>query len=230
MVGWHRSLHGLRCSPGARWSGSRGAYRSTRGGAMIVAAGPSGRPIVGIITWGAKNLKTGAQDQLWILDASESPASAVASGADVSVCGSCTRRRSLATASDTDPCYVLVLHAPRSVWEAYQRGSYTGRTLQPAGSLRLGAYGDPAALPGRVVARLVRRWAQHGHTWTGFTHQWRTARHLRRYCMASGDTPPAPRAAARRGVHRARAGARAVQARVLVQLRGELSQVAQPVA
>ena len=177
---------------------------------MIVYEGPSRlnkRPIVGIITSGSKNLKTGAQDQLWILDASESPASAVASGADVSVCGSCTRRRSLATASDTDPCYVLVFHAPRSVWEAYQRGSYTGRTLQPAGSLRLGAYGDPAALPGRVVARLVRRWAQHGHTWTGFTHQWRTARHLRRYCMASVDTPTEPREAALRGWRTFRVGA-----------------------
>jgi len=176
---------------------------------MIVYEGPSRidtQPIVGVITPGATsaNTKTGKQDQLWILNASESPSSAVASGADVSVCGACPRRRSLAAASGTDPCYVLVFRAPRSIWEAYQRGSYAGRTLQPAGSLRLGAYGDPAALPARVVARLVKRWGEHGHT--GFTHQWRTARHLRRYCMASVDTLPEQREAARRGWRTFRVG------------------------
>jgi hypothetical protein len=175
---------------------------------MIIYEGPSRlnkRPVVAIVTSGSKNLKTGAQDQLWILDASESPASAVASGSDVSVCGLCRHRRSLAATTGADPCYVLVFRAPRSVWEAYKRGSYAGRTLTPTGSLRLGAYGDPAALPGRVVARLVRRWRQHGHT--GFTHQWRTATHLRRYCMASVDTLTEQREAARRGWRTFRVGA-----------------------
>ena len=72
--------------------------------------------------------------------------------------------------------------------------------------VRIGSYGDPAAVPTRVWAELLR----HVTHWTGYTHMWRPKwcgdcaegrtvsdcrncwkpdLELRRYCMASVDTP-----------------------------------------
>lgn len=51
--------------------------------------------------------------------------------------------------------------------------------------VRLGTYGDPAAVPTIVWHRLT----EHASGHTGYTHQWRTCdQSLRTLCMASADS------------------------------------------
>ena len=161
---------------------------------MILYEGPSaldGAPIAVILTGAnsaraSRNAKTGDMLQTWIMRADIAPHHAVKSGADSSVCGACPHRPALAGS-----CYVKTFQAPRSVWEAYRRGVYSHATPQAirdaceGRAVRFGAYGDPAAAPIGVWSELAR-WAA---TWTGYTHQWRTAPlALARYLMASADS------------------------------------------
>ncbi len=124
--------------------------------------------------------------QLFILNADEHPSHAVYdSGNDEHICGSCSHRRGNPTSSR---CYVRVEQAPRAVWQSYADGNIEymdPRNVaknQPTytGLMRLGAYGDPAAIPFKVLRELMfapqyfRRWdvlnlfKRH----TGYTHQW----------------------------------------------------------
>lgn len=164
---------------------------------LIIYTGPSrldGSPIVAILTGLDKpsgNEKTGDMPQLWILpDAGEDPFAAKKSGGDAAVCGDCPLR--------DGRCYVSLLRGPLAIYRAYKAGKYSdGRHLTAEQiraacttelgrrrSIRLGAYGDPAALPLPVVQRLVSASPVH----TGYTHQWRRFPELRPYVMASCDT------------------------------------------
>lgn len=156
----------------------------------IFYRGPSlldGAPIVGIVTGinrPTANEKTGDLLQTWILRSHVSPTAAVVSGRDVSICGDCKLRGS----SPADRlCYVTVFQAPLAVYKAYKRGNY--RPLDLASirgrGIRLGAYGDPAAIPTHVWQMLLTG----ASTWTGYTHQWRSCdRALSRIIMASVDS------------------------------------------
>ena len=158
----------------------------------ILYEGPSqldGSPIVMIGTGFAnasENRKTGWMVQTWILHQDIKPTEAVKSGDDRSICGNCSFRGD-GTGKDR-ACYVNVGQAPTGVWNAYRRDAYPRLSeLRPLRrrALRLGAYGDPAAVPTGIVAELAR--AADGHT--GYTHQWRTCdQHLREFCMASCDS------------------------------------------
>ena len=168
----------------------------------ILYKGPSlldGSPVVVIATMHSENRKTGDMVQTWILREDISPVEASKQSADVSICGDCKHRWSLGGA-----CYVNIGQGPGSVYRAYKRGNYqdatprrselTGEWLAYQGALsavgrgrkvRLGAYGDPAAVPLAVWRYLTEDSIGH----TGYTHQWRTtAQHaLRELCMASVD-------------------------------------------
>lgn len=158
----------------------------------MIYRGPSmldGAPIVAIATMRSENRKTGNMIQTWILREDLSPVDASKARADASICGDCKHRWSLGGA-----CYVNIGQGPGSIWRAYKRGNYqdlTG-TLRPLESIcagrtvRLGAYGDPAAAPVAVWQALTRYATGH----TGYTHQWRNpvAAPLRALCMASVDT------------------------------------------
>jgi hypothetical protein len=86
-----------------------------------------------------------------------------------------------------------VERAPLAVYRAEKRGSYLDWTKAfPANALkgrqvRLGSYGDPAAVPLNVWRRVM---AQKIVGWTGYTHQWRNPefRQLRNFVMASADS------------------------------------------
>ena len=156
-----------------------------RANGVVVYRGPSrldGAPIVAIVTGLARassNPKTGPMAQLWILRADIAPHDAVRSGDDSSVCGDCSLRGAA--------CYVQTYQAPLAVFRAYQAGNYPDGAPQDVSGrmLRLGAYGDPAALPLPLVRRLVKAAAGH----TGYSHQWRTApRGWRDVVMASVET------------------------------------------
>jgi len=162
----------------------------------ILYEGPSrldGAPIVAIATGLARtsrNVKTGAMIQIWILRADVSPVDATHSGADASICGGCPHRGRIEDGRNVGrSCYVRTYTAPRAVYAAYQRGAYPrAGDLAELGAgrrLRLGAYGDPAAVPAHIWESLCSR----ADGWTGYTHQWRAAPGLQPYCMASVDTP-----------------------------------------
>ena len=155
---------------------------------------PGRAPIVAIVsglTRASMNTKTGRMAQLWILRADQPPTDAQATGADAAVCGNCPLRPALGGG-----CYVVAAQAPQSVWRSWRRGrvprwgaaavaQYARQRQLP---IRLGAYGDPAAVPIDVIRTLAQGAPRH----TGYTHQWRTARgrRLQPYCMASVDNGP----------------------------------------
>jgi hypothetical protein len=142
-----------------------------------------GMPFVVVLTMKSTNRKTGDMAQVFILRQDVNPVEAIATGADVSICGSCPHRRRQTLNERTGAiewvrsCYVNVGQAPLSVWRTYQRGGYsrwdaaaharylTGRKV------RWGAYGDPAIIAPAVVAEVNALAAGH----TGYTHQWRSA-------------------------------------------------------
>jgi len=157
----------------------------------ILYRGPSmldGSPIVCIAVYrkAGSNAKTGAMVQTYILRDDQSPMDAIRSGADVSICGDCKHRGDGVTYGSRS-CYVNIGQGPTSVYGAFTRGRYSPVEASAMGVgrvVRLGTYGDPAAVPTAVWRALLS--ASKGHT--GYTHQWSQRTDLIPYVMASVDT------------------------------------------
>lgn len=154
---------------------------------MIIYEGPSlidGKPIIAIATLNSSNRKTGDMVQTWILRADVEPNVAIKTGDDASICGNCPHRP-----ANAGSCYVLTFNAPLSIYRAYHRGSYEGRSLEAfrGKALRLGSYGDPLAVPIEAWQPLIDITAGR----TGYTHQWRnnTRPEWQGLVMASVDSP-----------------------------------------
>lgn len=156
--------------------------------------GPSlidGAPIIGIAVLESSNVKTGNMVQTYILRADMAPLAAIASGDDASICGDCAHRGDKQT-KRARTCYVDVAKSVQSVFAAWIRGAYPqlapsdGARIVAGRAVRIGSYGDPAAIPARHWRALIRRAVGH----TGYTHQWRQwfARGLRSIVMASADS------------------------------------------
>ena len=143
-----------------------------------------GKFIVAIATEGSNNRKTGKMIQVWLMRANVNPVEAVNTGKDRSICGSCPFRGTTKTRS----CYVNVSQAPLQIYKAFASGKYP--FVQDLGEygkgkmIRVGAYGDPAAVPMEVWHALLRESA----SWTGYTHQWRNFRSLHELFMASCES------------------------------------------
>lgn len=170
---------------------------------FIIYEGPSlidGMPIVVIATADSKNSKTGDMWQTWIMRSDVDPITASRTGADVSICGDCIhkgRPSNKATGwAKERSCYVNLLFGPRAVFEAYKRGSY--RRLDDLAAIgrdrlvRIGSYGDGAAVPQHIWDELCRDAAG----WTAYTHQGNVDPN--RY-MTSADSLPAAQDAWDRG-------------------------------
>lgn len=140
--------------------------------------------IVVIVTFKSGNGKTGPMPQIWFLVRDIHPSEAVKTGADQAVCGDCVLRH-----HKGGPCYVVIVHAPKAVFEAYERGSYRHATDQDWAMLqtmrnRIGAYGDPVSAPPWVTVDLGQ-----GPGSVGYTHQWRTCDPIfKNFLMASVDS------------------------------------------
>ncbi len=154
-----------------------------------------GKPIMVIATGlkkSSSNEKTGDLIQTWILRSDIHPQEAVNTGADESICGACPHRGTIVNGKNVGrACYVTIFQAPRNVWETAKRGVYprikgnAARELLAGRNVRLGAYGDPAALPFHAWNRLLAD-ASRG---TGYTHQWKECdSRFAAYCMASADS------------------------------------------
>lgn len=162
---------------------------------FIFYDGPSqidGQPIIGIATFDSRNEKTGAMVQTWIIRKDIDPVNARREGADKSICGGCKFRPKIRKSGEAI-CYVTVGMAPLSIYKSFHKGNYpqykgiiASRMLKGA-FLRLGSYGDPAAIPMNVWQNMLRFASGN----TGYTHQWKSPKfaHLKGICMASCDSP-----------------------------------------
>jgi len=145
----------------------------------ILYEGPSlidGQPIVAIATYSDKNTKTGLMVQTYILCQNIDPRDANKTGADFSICGTCPLKgiptmdpkRKLA---EKRKCYVRIDQGSLIVWKAYQNGSYPKTNniseLGRGRMVRLGTYGDPAAVPSYVWNQLLEDAIGH----TAYSHQ-----------------------------------------------------------
>lgn len=141
-------------------------------------------PIMVMATEDSTNSKTGPMTQLWILRTDIHPFHATRTGDDFAICGDCALR---GDNGKDRACYVNVQHAPANVYRCFRDGKFTnalGRSSFAVRDhlLRIGAYGDPAAVPVAFWRNLIRR----VKGWTAYTHHWRTCdQTLREIAMAS---------------------------------------------
>jgi len=147
----------------------------------IIYKGPSlidAKPIFVAAIWGSNNVKTGDMLQTYIMRADIDPRDASKFGEDVSICGDC-RHRGVPTmdpersTAEKRSCYVTLGQGPLQVWKAFTGGKYplasTFEARSDVGSrrfVRLGTYGDPAAVPTEIWDAVLALSAG----WTGYTH------------------------------------------------------------
>jgi hypothetical protein len=168
----------------------------------LIYKGPSeldGKPIIVIAVAKSSNSKTGNMVQTFIMREDIHPVEALQQGEDESVCGDC-----LARPANGGWCYVRVEQSVAGVWKCFHKmpnaraksGFFAGyaeatsaEDIQAFGNgraIRLGTYGDPAAVPLYVWEALCA----NATGWNGYTHQWLTSPpEYSRYCMASIDQP-----------------------------------------
>jgi hypothetical protein len=147
---------------------------------FIAYEGPSlydGSPIVVLIQTGSTNRKTGDMVQTYVVRSDMDPITASRTGADKAICGTCPH---MGTPSDKATgqakertCYVTLAHGPLGKYKAYKAGRYSKveghdaiRALGLGRMVRLGTYGDPAAVPQYIWDSLIS--AAQG--WTAYTH------------------------------------------------------------
>ncbi len=130
-----------------------------------------GKPIVGILTSGTANQKTGPMLQTWILpDTGKTIGQIISDKEDASVCGDCVLRHNLGGG-----CYVLPYQAPGQILRKYRADGYKTLTsefhaLYVLGwGVRCGSYGDPTAIPLDTWKGLLKGTSFH----TGYTQRWR---------------------------------------------------------
>jgi hypothetical protein len=135
--------------------------------------GPSlldGSPIAVVVLINSTNRKTGDIVQTYIIRRDMKPTDAVRTGDDRAICGDCKHRPSTGGA-----CYVVVAQGPTVVYKGLIAGKYPTAMPEDVASkvsgrmVRLGTYGDPAAVPVEVWEKLTA----HASGRTGYTHQWK---------------------------------------------------------
>ena len=164
---------------------SRDTKMSVRG--AVLYEGPSridGKPIIVVLTYTSTNDKTADMPQVWILAADVHPHEARVEGHDVRVCGGCIF-------AGNRGCYLNWFEL-KSIYNSYHKGNYGDlehaawwfRRNDPR-TVRIGAYGDPVAVPLEVWNRLAAM--PPGPTLLGYTQMWGSplAKGYQRYCMAS---------------------------------------------
>lgn len=152
----------------------------------IIYRGPSeldGQPIVVVAVWAkhsaSANSKTGNMIQTYILREDIDPVTANKLGEDESICGNC-RHRGTPTLDPTKKqaeersCYVVLGQGPLIVFKTLKSGGYpdySGDAVRIRGlgfraMVRIGTYGDGAAVPAYVWDALISGAAGH----TAYTH------------------------------------------------------------
>jgi hypothetical protein len=185
-------------------------HGASRHNTFLLWAGPSaidGAPI-GLFVSGlanrSRNRKTGAMVQTYIMRLDVDPVQAIKLGLDGSICGTGKNRCPHMLQERTNAagkvklvrtCYVNVGQGPLTIWRAWERGNVpmpdihtVQRAIAATGRpLRMGAYGDPAAIPQHVWESIL----PFATGRTGYTHQWnnKVGWWLKGTVMASCDSP-----------------------------------------
>lgn len=148
----------------------------------VIYRGPSlldGRPIVAVAITKSKNTKTSNMVQTYIIRADIDPRDASRTGEDFSICGTCPHRGTpqpdkASGLAKGRSCYVVIGQGPVIVYKSLQRGIYpaakTHKDIAALGNgrmVRLGTYGDPAAVPSYIWESLISE--AKGHT--AYSHQ-----------------------------------------------------------
>ena len=145
---------------------------STIGG--IDANGDTIKPGIPVVVLASKakspdkaNVKTGDMWQFYILVADMPPTEAKAAGLDASVCGNCVHRK---VNGNTCYTYGTVLAGANGMWRQWRNGNASEFTpdMVTGETVRLGAYGDPCAVPFDVWQPILD--ASDGYT--AYSHQW----------------------------------------------------------
>ena len=155
-----------------------------------VYRGPSvldGSPIIAILIFKSMNTKTGDMMQLHIMRSDLPPLEASKRKLDAAICGNCPHRHSSAAA-----CYVNIGQGPTVVYKAWKAGKYPAYSAEhdkriASRKVRLGAYGDPAAVPYSVLKKLT----DTALGFTGYTHQLKHKSfdsRVLQFCQVSTDT------------------------------------------
>ncbi|MEK9917834.1 MAG: hypothetical protein VW496_00435 [Pelagibacteraceae bacterium] len=146
----------------------------------IIYDGPSrldGKPIVVIALDKSRNNKTGDMVQTFIVRKDMDPITANRTGEDFSICGDCIHRGKPhdgnTGGAKKRSCYVMLLMV-LSVFKTYRKGKYVEsmghdnlRRIGAGKRVRLGTYGDPAAVPSYIWESLLTDSLGH----TGYSHQ-----------------------------------------------------------
>ena len=155
---------------------------------IVVYKGPSlidNKPVIAIATGfkRVRNSKIGKMIQIWILRQEIPPILAARVGEDYSICGDCKHRH-------FGSCYVNLLHGPNDIYRAFHNDKYVNFELFmlkyfEGKSLRIGAYGDPAAIPFSFWSKFCKV----TKNFTGYTHQWKKCdKDLSLFLMASVES------------------------------------------
>lgn len=173
--------------------------KTSKAKSSIIYNGPStidGQPIIVVAVISSANAKTGNMMQTYIIRADISPLEASKTGLDASICGDCMHRGQptadpLKKTAKGRSCYVNLGQGPTIVFKGYKRGIYpnalTHNEITAIGenkAVRLGTYGDPAAVPDYVWQALLSKARTH----TGYTHQHNKGTDYS-FVMASADNP-----------------------------------------
>ena len=152
-------------------------------------------PIIAVAVNGNKfrpNSKTGDMLQTYILTKDIDPRLANKTGQDFGICGNCPHRGTPSTdpkraTAEKRNCYVKIWQGPLIVWRSFNNGLYpiaTDQEIIEMGSnrpVRLGTYGDPAAVPRNVWDLLISKSTGH----TGYSHQSKIKDSYSDICMHS---------------------------------------------
>lgn len=156
--------------------------KSAKPVSSVIYNGPSlldGQPIIVVAIVSSANSKTGNMIQTHILRADINPLESSKTGLDASICGDCIHRGQttldpLKKTAVNRSCYVNLGQGPNVVYKAFKRGLYpTVQNMDEITAIghnravRLGTYGDPAAVPAAVWDALLKSTRTH----TGYTHQ-----------------------------------------------------------
>lgn len=160
----------------------------------VIYRGPSkldGASIFVTVISGSSNRKTGDLLQTYIMRADMDPRLASKLGEDASICGDCRHRGTptldpARSVAEQRSCYVAIGQGPLQVWKAFHAGRYAlaspseAREIGAGRFVRLGTYGDPAAVPTSVWTALLTQ----AQGWTGYTHNGASSA----LCMVSADS------------------------------------------
>ena len=154
--------------------------RKLKAKSSIIYMGPSlidGAPIMVVAVISKRNRKTGAMLQTYIMRSDIDPRHASAQGLDFSICGNCPLRGEInpgGKQAKNRPCYVVLGQGPTGVFKGFKKGiygeAYSFDAIAAIGEgrmIRIGTYGDGAAVPAYVWQALLSR--ANGHT--AYSHQ-----------------------------------------------------------